>query len=142
MIMGKEGKMKIIPPGSSTKGPAHMFSGDVYFDIIVKGEEPSRVRVNSVHFAPGARTAWHSHAVGQTLHVSEGIGVVQERDGEITILHPGDTIHTLPGVWHWHGATKDHFMTHLAIWEAPESGPESDWGDLVSDEEYEQQPDS
>jgi quercetin dioxygenase-like cupin family protein len=132
--------MKIIPASGSTKGPADMFTGDVYVDVIVKGEEPSRVRVNSVHFTPGAHTAWHAHAVGQTLHVTEGIGVVQERDGGITVLRPGDTIYTAPGVWHWHGASKDHFMTHLAIWEAPESGAESKWGDLVSDEEYNKQP--
>jgi quercetin dioxygenase-like cupin family protein len=128
--------MKIIPPSGSTKGPAHMFKGDVYFDVIIKGEEPSRVRVNSVHFTPGAHTAWHSHAVGQTLHVTEGFGLVQERGGEVKILHPGDTIYTSPNVWHWHGATKDTFMTHLAIWEAPDSGAESEWGEHVTDEEY------
>lgn len=106
----------------------------------MNGEELSRVRANSVHFAPGARTAWHSHAVGQYLHVTEGMALVQERDGEIQILKPGDTVYTTAGVWHWHGATKDHFMTHLAIWEAPESGPESEWGEHVTDEEYNQQP--
>jgi quercetin dioxygenase-like cupin family protein len=128
--------MQILPATGSTKGSANMFTGDVYFDIIAKGEEPSRVRVNAVHFTPGARTAWHKHALGQTLHVTEGFGLIQERGGDITMLRPGDTVHTEPDVWHWHGATKDHFMTHLAIWEAPENGPESNWGDLVSDEEY------
>jgi quercetin dioxygenase-like cupin family protein len=130
--------MKIIPPSGSTKGPADMFTGDVYFDVIIKGEDPSRVRVNSVHFTPGARTAWHRHAVGQTLHVTEGIGLVQERDGEIKVLRAGDTIYTAPNIWHWHGATKDNFMTHLAIWEAPESGSESEWGEHVTDDEYDQ----
>jgi quercetin dioxygenase-like cupin family protein len=132
--------MEILAASGSVKGPESMFTGDVYFDVIVKGEKPSRVRVNSVHFAPAARTAWHSHAVGQTLHVTEGIGIVQSRGGDVMVMRPGDTIYTPPGEWHWHGAAEDHFMTHLAIWEAPESGPESEWGDLVTDEEYRQQP--
>jgi quercetin dioxygenase-like cupin family protein len=114
-----------------------MFTGMVYVDEIAKGEEPSRLRVNSVHFTPGARTAWHSHAVGQTLYVTEGIGLAQARGGgEIIVIRPGDTIYTPPGEWHWHGAAKDHLMTHLAIWDAAASGPESEWGDLVTDEEY------
>ena len=132
--------MKIIPATSSTKGAENMFTGDVYFDVIVKGEEPSHVRVNSVHFTPGARTAWHSHAVGQTLHVTEGVGLAQAKGGKIIVIRPGDTIYIPAGEWHWHGASKDHFMTHLAIWEAPETGAESQWGDLVSDDEYSKQP--
>jgi quercetin dioxygenase-like cupin family protein len=132
--------MKVMPASGSAQGAESMFTGDVYFDVIIKGEEPSRVRVNSVHFAPGARTAWHSHAVGQTLHVTEGTGLVQSRGGDIIVMRPGDTIYTPPGEWHWHGATGDRFMTHLAIWEAPASGPESEWGDLVTDAEYRQQP--
>jgi quercetin dioxygenase-like cupin family protein len=116
-----------------------MFTGEVYFDVIIKGAEPSRVRVNSVHFTPGARTAWHSHAVGQTLHVTEGIGLVQARGSDIVVMRQGDTVFTPPGEWHWHGAAAGHFMTHLAIWEAPDSGPESDWGNLVTDEEYDHQ---
>src|SRR6266480_4910486 len=132
--------MQIFPASGSTKGPARMFTGDVYFEVILKGEEPSRVRMNSVHFMPGARSAWHSHAVGQYLHVTEGIALVQERDGEIKVFRPGDTLYTPARVWHWHGAAKDHFMTHLAVWEAPESGPETQWGDHVTDEEYDQQP--
>ena len=134
--------MKILQPSGTTKGPENMFTGDVYFDVIAKGEEPSRVRVNSVHFTPGARTAWHKHAVGQTLHVTEGIGLVQAKGGEVTVIRPGDTIYTPADEWHWHGATPDHFMTHLAIWEAPapDTVPESEWGDLVTDEEYGKQP--
>jgi quercetin dioxygenase-like cupin family protein len=134
--------MKVIPASGSDKGADTMFSGDVYVDIIFKGEEPSRVRVNSVHFAPGSRTAWHSHAVGQALHVTEGIGLVQSSGGEIVAIRSGDTIYTPPGEWHWHGATRNRFMTHLAIWEAPESGEESTWGELVRDDEYDQQPES
>ncbi len=101
-----------------------------------RGAEPSRMRVNVVRFAPGARTAWHCHAVGQTLHVTEGRGLVQSRGGEVVQIRPGDTIHTPPGEWHWHGAAPDHFMTHIAMWEAVGEGPESDWADHVTDDEY------
>ena len=129
--------MEIQAKKPSVKGPAHMFTGDVWFDVIAAPQpEPSRMRVNAVHFAPCARTAWHSHAVGQTLHVTEGVGLVQARGGEVVVMHPGDTIYTPPGEWHWHGAAPDHFMTHLAMWEAPADGAESAWGDLVTDEEY------
>lgn len=128
--------MHVLDKQRTTKGPAEMFTGDVWFDVIAAGKEPSRVRVNAVRFAPGARTAWHSHAVGQTLYVTEGTGLVQARGGDIVEMHPGDSIWTPPGEWHWHGATPGHFMTHIAIWEAAESGAESDWGDLVTDAEY------
>lgn len=128
--------MEILSKRPSVKGPAHMFTGDVWFDVIAQGQEPSRIRVNAVHFAPSARTAWHSHAVGQTLHVTEGIGLVKSRDGEKVVIHPGDTVYAPPGEWHWHGAAPDHFMTHLAMWDGTESGAESEWGDLVTDDEY------
>jgi quercetin dioxygenase-like cupin family protein len=129
--------VEILSKKPSVKGPAQMFTGDVWFDVIAAPQpEPSRMRVNAVHFAPCARTAWHSHAVGQTLHVTEGFGLVQARGGEVTEIRPGDTIYTPPGEWHWHGAAPDHFMTHLAMWEAPAEGVESEWGDLVTDEEY------
>ncbi|CAH0254427.1 hypothetical protein SRABI26_03228 [Arthrobacter sp. Bi26] len=130
--------MEIQAKKPSVKGPAQMFTGDVWFDVIAAPQpEPSRMRVNAVHFAPCARTAWHSHAVGQTLHVTEGVGLVQARGGQVTEIRPGDTIYTPPGEWHWHGAAPDHFVTHLAMWEAPaEGGAESEWGDLVTDEEY------
>lgn len=115
-----------------------MFTGDVYFDVVAKGEEPSRMRVNTVRFAPCARTAWHAHAVGQTLHVTEGIGIVVA-SGQVIVMRPGDTVYTPPGEWHWHGAAPEHFMTHLAMWEAP--APESrqsetTWGAHVTDDEY------
>lgn len=128
--------MKIIKPQTS-RGPADWFTGDVHPTIILAGEDPSRVRMGSVHFAPGARTAWHSHAVGQYLHVVEGTAFVQERGGEKKVLKPGDTIYTAPGIEHWHGASHDSFMVHLAIWEAPDNGePETIWNEHVTDEEY------
>ena len=128
--------MEMLPREPTVKGPAERFTGDVWFDVIARGEEPSRLRVNTVRFSPGARTAWHAHAVGQTLCVTEGVGLVQPRGGAVTEIRPGDVIHTPPGEWHWHGAAPDRFMTHLAMWEAPSSGPESEWGHLVTDEEY------
>ena len=131
--------MDIQPKPPTAKGPGDWFTGDVYLDGIVRGEEPSRVRVNAVHFTPSARTAWHSHAVGQTLYVTEGQGLVQARGGHVTELRPGDIVHAPADEWHWHGAAPDHFMTHLSITEAGAPGderPEADWGEHVSDEEY------
>jgi quercetin dioxygenase-like cupin family protein len=124
--------LEILPRQPSTKGPAAMFTGDVWFDVIARGEEPSRVRVNTVRFAPGARTAWHSHALGQTLHVTDGVGLVQSRGGDVTVIRPGDVIYTPPGEEHWHGAARDTFMVHTAIWE----GDDATWGDHVTDDEY------
>jgi quercetin dioxygenase-like cupin family protein len=128
--------MEIQPKRPSYKGTPDRFIGDVWVDVIASGEPPSRIRVNVVRFAPGARNAWHAHAVGQTLHVSEGIGRVQARGEAMIEIRAGDTVHTPPGEWHWHGAAPDHFMTHLAMWEAPADGPESEWSDHVTDEEY------
>jgi quercetin dioxygenase-like cupin family protein len=131
--------MNIQPKRPTTKGPAELFTGDVWFDVIAEGEAPSRLRVNTVRFSPGARTAWHSHANGQTLHVTEGRGLVQSRGGEVTEIRPGDVIYTPPGEWHWHGAALGHFMTHTAMWESlgeGQQGPESEWGDHVTDDEY------
>ena len=132
--------MQIEPKPPTAKGPAYMFTGDVFLDSIVQGKEPSRVRVNAVRFTPAARTAWHSHAVGQTLYVTEGRGRIQARGGEISEIRPGDIISTPSGEWHWHGAAPEHYMTHLSITEgvAPDDDqPESSWGDHVTDDEYE-----
>jgi len=129
--------MKIIDGRATEKAPAERFTGDAWLDVIVRGEAPSRIRVSVVRFAPGARNGWHSHAVGQTLHVTEGVGRTQARGGEILEVRAGDTIYTPPGEWHWHGAAPDRFMTHLAIFEAPADGDETEWAALVTDAEYE-----
>ncbi len=129
--------MEIQPKQNTVKAPAEWFTGDVYFDVIAGARpEPSRMRVNTVRFTPGARTAWHTHAVGQTLHVTEGLGLIQSRGGEIVEIHPGQTIYTPPGEWHWHGATPTDCMEHLAMWEAIADGPETTWGEHVTDAEY------
>jgi quercetin dioxygenase-like cupin family protein len=132
--------MEVQRKQPTSKGSAEMFTGDVWLDVIVRGAPPSRIRVSRVRFAPGARTAWHAHAVGQTFHVIEGVGRTGTRAGEVVEIRPGDTVHTPPGEWHWHGAAPDHFMSHLAMWDAPEDGPESEWGELVSEAEYRSRP--
>lgn len=123
--------MELLNKGPSTKGPAERFTGDVWFDVIARGEGESRIRVNVVRFAPGARTAWHSHGLGQTLHVTEGIGVVATRE-QLIVMRPGDTVHTPPREEHWHGASHRHVMTHLSMWE----DDNATWGRHVTDEEY------
>jgi quercetin dioxygenase-like cupin family protein len=128
--------MELVRKPPTETAPADRFPGDAWLDVIVRGEEPSRVRVSMVRFAPGARNAWHAHAVGQTVHVTEGVGRMQARGSELLEIRAGDTVYTRPGQWHWHGAAPDHFMTHLAIWEAPPDGEESEWGDQVTDAEY------
>ncbi|GAA1059288.1 (R)-mandelonitrile lyase [Agromyces bracchium] len=128
-----------LPNHPTAKGPEAWFAGDVYFNAYYAGAEPSRARLNLVRFTPGAHTAWHRHTVGQTLHVTEGYGYVQSRGGELIQLRPGDTVHTPAGEWHWHGASAEQFMCHLALWEAPDplSGePETEWGEKLTPEEY------
>ena len=131
--------MNVPPKPPSAKGPAEWFTGDVWLDAIVRGEEPSRVRVNAVRFTPGARTAWHAHTIGQTLYVTDGAGLVQSRGGDIVGIRSGDVVRAAADEWHWHGAAPDHFMTHLSITEGV--GPDSDkpeiaWGEHVTDTEY------
>ena len=124
--------MEILDRQPTVMGLAEWFTGDVHFDVVFRGEEPSRARVNTVRFAPGARTAWHSHANGQALHVTDGVGLVQSRGGEVLVIRPGDVIWTPPGEDHWHGAAPDRFLVHTAIWE----GDETAFGEHVTDEEY------
>jgi quercetin dioxygenase-like cupin family protein len=128
--------MEIQSKRATVKGPAETFTGDVWFDVVARGEDYARMRVNVVRFAPGARTAWHCHPGGQTLYVTEGRGLVQSRDGEVVEIRLGDVIYTPAGEWHWHGAAPDHFMTHIAMWEVGDDGNSAAWGDHVSDQEY------
>jgi quercetin dioxygenase-like cupin family protein len=128
--------MEITKKQPTSQGGSDRFVGDVWIDSLATGRGPSPMRVSLVRFAPGARNAWHAHALGQTLHVVEGRGLVQARGGPAVQIRGGDTVVALPGEWHWHGATPDDFMTHLAMWEAPEEGAESDWGAHITDDEY------
>jgi quercetin dioxygenase-like cupin family protein len=123
--------MERLTKQATVKGPAAMFTGDVWLDVIARGDGESRIRVNTVRFSPGARTAWHSHSLGQTLHVTEGTGIVATQD-QVIIMQTGDTVHTPPGEGHWHGALPDRFMSHLAMWESDDAT----WSDPVTDDEY------
>jgi quercetin dioxygenase-like cupin family protein len=128
--------MKLIPPTPTVKGPRERFTGDVYVNALHNGEAPSRLVAAVVRFTPGARTNWHSHALGQTLHCTDGIGLVATRDGSVILIRPGDTVHTPPGEEHWHGATQDSMMCHLALVEQ-DGGESATWLEPVSDQDYE-----
>ena len=93
-----------------------------------------------MHFTPGARTAWHTHPHGQTIWVTEGVGLCQRRGGPIEVIRPGDRVFFEPGEDHWHGAAPNRFMTHLAMQQVDDQGNAATWGDHVSDEEYGTQP--
>jgi quercetin dioxygenase-like cupin family protein len=121
---------------ATNKASDAWFTGDVYGDPVAVPSPPSRVRANIVHFAPGARTAWHTHPLGQTIYVTEGVGLCQRRGGPIEVLKPGDRVFFEADEDHWHGASADRFMVHLAIYEVLEEGPEIHWGDKVTDDEY------
>jgi quercetin dioxygenase-like cupin family protein len=118
------------------KGPADWFSGDVYIDTIADGSAPSRLGAANVHFTPGARTVWHTHPLGQTIHVTEGVGLCQREGGPVETIHPGDRVFFEPGENHWHGATPTRFMVHTAMHESDDSGSQVTWGEHVTDEQY------
>jgi quercetin dioxygenase-like cupin family protein len=117
-------------------GPADWFTGQVYLDTVAVPSGPSRLAAASVHFTPGARTAWHTHPNGQTLFVLEGVGRCQRRGGPVEEIRPGDRVFFEPGETHWHGASPNRFMTHIAMQQADEQGNVVSWGEHVSDEEY------
>jgi quercetin dioxygenase-like cupin family protein len=120
----------------TTHGPSEWFTGTVYIDAVASPSNGSRVSASSVHFTPGARTAWHTHPNGQSVWVTEGVGLCQRRGGAIEIIRPGDRVFFEPGEVHWHGAAPTRFMTHIAIVEVDDEGKLAAWGDHVSDEEY------
>jgi quercetin dioxygenase-like cupin family protein len=120
---------------SSTKAPADWFTGTVRIDPLFEAPEPARVRGASVMFEAGARTAWHTHPLGQTLIVTSGLGWAQRWGGSIEEIRPGDVVWFAPGEKHWHGATPTTAMTHIAIQEAL-NGKVVEWMEHVSDEQY------
>ena len=124
----------------TARGPADWFTGTVYIDTVATAVEPSRLQAASVHFTPGARTAWHTHPLGQTIYVTEGMGLCQRRGGPIEVIRPGDRVYFEPGEDHWHGAAPNRFMTHIAMQEVDEAGSQVRWDEHVSDEEYAQAP--
>ena len=117
-------------------GPEDWFTGSVYIDTVAAPSDGSRLHASSVHFAPGARTAWHTHPNGQTIWVIDGVGLCQRRGGSIELIRPGDRVFFDPGEDHWHGATGTRFMAHIAMLEVDDDGTPASWGDQVSDEEY------
>jgi quercetin dioxygenase-like cupin family protein len=135
--------MKITRIGIETqKGPADWFTGDVYIDQVASPPEMQRAAAALVHFTPGARTAWHTHPLGQTIFVTEGVGLCQREGGSIEVIRPGDRVFFEPGENHWHGAAPTRFMLHLAIQEADDSGSPVSWGEHVTDHEYGAAPDT
>jgi quercetin dioxygenase-like cupin family protein len=129
--------MEIKRSGSqpSRKGPAEYFTGAVRVDPLFQAGDPARVSGGQVTFEPGARTAWHTHPLGQTLLITSGLGWVQHEGGPIEEVRPGDVVWFSAGLKHWHGATPTTAMTHIAITESRD-GKNVDWMEKVSDEQY------
>jgi quercetin dioxygenase-like cupin family protein len=121
------------------RGPAEWFTGTVWQDPVVEAPTPARLRVNRVSFEPGARTAWHTHPLGQTLFVLSGVGRAQTWGGPVRTIRPGDTIWIPPGEKHWHGAAPNTGMSHLAMQEALD-GTAVVWLEHVADADYTKAP--
>ena len=122
--------------GPSAAGPKEWFTGTVFIDSIRNADDQSSIGCAHVRFAPGARTAWHHHPKGQTLYVTDGIGYVAQRGGAVQEIRHGAVVYIDPGEEHWHGATADRFMAHVAIQEADSNGQVVTWLEHVSDAEY------
>jgi quercetin dioxygenase-like cupin family protein len=127
--------MHLVPPTPTAKAPRERFTGDVYLNTLNTAEPPSRLAAAMVRFTPGARTYWHSHPLGQTLHCTDGAGLVATRDGTVIRMRAGDTVHTPPDEEHWHGATTDTMMCHLALVEH-DDGRSATWGEPVTEQDY------
>jgi quercetin dioxygenase-like cupin family protein len=123
----------------SVKGPAEWFTGHVRIDPLVEAKEPARLFGASVTFEPGARSAWHTHPLGQTLIVTSGCGLVQSWGGPVEEIRPGDVVWCPPNEKHWHGATPTTAMTHIAVQEQKD-GKMVDWMEKVGDEQYRADP--
>lgn len=121
---------------NTATGPSDCFTGSVFIDPVRDPDGQSAIGCAHVRFTPGARTAWHHHPKGQTLYVTDGIGLVATRNGAIQEIRPGDVVYIEPGEEHWHGARPDHFMAHIAMQEADEKGQVVTWLEQVADEEY------
>jgi quercetin dioxygenase-like cupin family protein len=130
--------MNIEPSAPTTKNPPEQFAGDVWLDMIaVPHEDGQHVTVATVHFAPGARTAWHSHEKGQYLRVTRGVGRFGTRDGHILDVHPGQTLYTPPGQEHWHAAAPGCFMEHIAITENGEDpAATTTWREHITEADF------
>jgi quercetin dioxygenase-like cupin family protein len=121
---------------ATTTGRSDWFTGAVFVDSVAVPSGGSRLSASSVHFTPGAHTAWHTHPNGQTIFVTEGLGLAQRRGGPIEVIRPGDRVFFEPGEDHWHGAGPARFMTHIAMLDVDDDGNSATWGTHVSDAEY------
>ncbi|HXC77402.1 MAG TPA: cupin domain-containing protein [Candidatus Acidoferrum sp.] len=120
----------------TAKGPSEWFKGDVYIDPVAAPAGASRLTASTVHFTPGARTAWHTHPNGQTIFVVEGVGLAQHSGGPMEVIRPGDRVFFEPGENHRHGAAQTRFMIHIAMLDVDDKGNNATWGPHVSDAEY------
>jgi quercetin dioxygenase-like cupin family protein len=128
--------MELSRNDNSSQAPADRFTGDVYVNMLVAAPLPSHLMAAMVHFTPNARTNWHSHDTGQALHCTDGTGLVVNRDGTVLRISSGDTVWTPPGEEHWHGATADCVMSHLAMFEGSGGGEGATWLEPVSGADY------
>jgi quercetin dioxygenase-like cupin family protein len=128
-------EIKRVSSQPSAKGPDDWFTGTMRIDPLFQREAPARVAAANVTFEPGARTAWHTHPLGQSLIVTFGSGLVQREGGTVEEIHPGDVVLFAPGEKHWHGASPTNAMTHIAIQESLD-GKAVDWMEKVTDEQY------
>lgn len=128
--------MHISRTPTTVAAPPQWITGAAWVDTVAAPEGRQRTNIDSVRFAPGARTVWHRHPLGQVLIVTEGAGLVQRRGGPVETVRTGDTVHIAADEWHWHGATSTTAMTHLAIEELPDDGTSPEAGAPVTDTEY------
>ncbi len=130
--------MRVLDTAPTAKNPPEQFAGDVWLDVLATPQEgDQRATMAKVRFAPGSRTAWHSHARGQYLHVTDGIARFGSRDGTIIEVHAGQTLYTPPDEDHWHAAAPDCFMEHIALLEAGDDPAETtDWKEHITDADY------
>ncbi|HEV2000124.1 MAG TPA: cupin domain-containing protein [Xanthobacteraceae bacterium] len=133
--------MELFPAGSrpTQRGPADYFTGTIWRETIIEAPAPARLQSGRVSFEPGARTAWHTHPLGQTLYVLAGVGRAQSAGGPLREIRAGDTVWIAPGEKHWHGAGPTTAMTHIAMQEA-EGGKYVTWMEKVSDADYAAKP--
>ena len=120
----------------TSAGSSDRFTGAVFIDTVAAPSHGSSIAAASVRFTPGARTAWHTHPHGQTIWVTEGVGLCQRRGGPLEVIRPGDRVFFEPDEDHWHGATPTRFMVHVAMQQADDAGSIVTWGEHVTDEEY------
>ncbi|MFE5096521.1 cupin domain-containing protein [Streptomyces sp. NPDC056638] len=128
--------MEIVTQTPTAKAPAERFTGDVYLNMIETPSEPARLATALVRFTPGARTNWHSHANGQTLYITDGVGLVGTRDGDVVRVSAAQTVKCPPGEEHWHGGTDTTLMAHIAMVVGDADGDGTTWLEPVNDEQY------